>query len=588
MTNFRKFASIALLSVFYQSAWSAIENPFTFHENLRRFEDYGQVDVIDPQSGNLRVIHKDIILKGNGGLDIEVTRTYDLASTFAGPQYVNRRARTYSYRHVGMGWGWTIDVAPQVIFGEGFHGIGYDAKDEYDRVCTKDAWGGNSSANWFGYTLRHADGREESMVPAETGVVVTKSNWRMTCTGPGGLHILQSPDGKSYELGRKFYPVANNDLRFSTRMLFQATKATDKNGNWINFSYASLGPSSEFAYYKRNSLPQTISTSDGRSISFVYDTGTTTMSPHLVRIEGPNGAAWKYFYGSDPADKIEETQTYGLLTKVVRPDGTTWGYSYFPFDMPETYNSTDDPVTGAGNISLLGATSKLASIQTPAGGQISYEYQTSYGYRGFDDWGLCAENLSNGGDNCAPGVLQNLQVAKRSTSDGGVWTYTYTQGKSAGQPDITVIDGPSGRTTYKHIGPGYIMPAGYSLPPYAGGYGDPDNWLTLFSPPSATPVATGLWQLGLLLEMQCGDIYKEEYSWMPRKIGRDSTSVGAAGRIPIADDASYNLTCKPRKLHETAQLIRLHIPDTTRMGIHRRLLKPESTAVIALRTLLTT
>lgn len=87
-------------------------------------------------------------------------------------------------------------------------------------------------------------------------------------------------------------------------------KITDRNGNYIKINYVS-GSSMEIS---------TVTTSDGRSLSFSYD-GAGSAQPCIRSISGA-GQTYQYSYQASGISDIYQ------LTRVVRPDNTDWTYEY--------------------------------------------------------------------------------------------------------------------------------------------------------------------------------------------------------------------------------------------------------------------
>jgi hypothetical protein len=78
----------------------------------RDAESYRDVDNVDPATGNLVIRHNDIDIPGNGGMNINVWRTYDMLSASAGLSATH----TQSYEWTALGPGWTLTAAPKIYF----------------------------------------------------------------------------------------------------------------------------------------------------------------------------------------------------------------------------------------------------------------------------------------------------------------------------------------------------------------------------------------------------------------------------------------------------------------------------------------
>lgn len=69
-------------------------------------------ETVDLHRGNLIVRQQDINLPGNGGLNIEIWRTYDMHATSAGLTSTHNK----SYKWTTLGLGWTLSAAPKISF----------------------------------------------------------------------------------------------------------------------------------------------------------------------------------------------------------------------------------------------------------------------------------------------------------------------------------------------------------------------------------------------------------------------------------------------------------------------------------------
>ena len=63
------------------------ENPFSINGAPQKHpsESVGGVDQVDPLSGNLLLAHTDLVLPGNAGLDLRITRYYNSQITGTSP-----------------------------------------------------------------------------------------------------------------------------------------------------------------------------------------------------------------------------------------------------------------------------------------------------------------------------------------------------------------------------------------------------------------------------------------------------------------------------------------------------------------------
>jgi len=502
---------IAILALICSTATLAETNrsaPEVDKEAQRNYVASHPVDSFEPFSGNMKLSYQDLVLPGNGGLDITVNRIYDLgalsldvdlqtARFISTKNSLDRRSFIASANWVGLGIGWSLNLAPKVVFSPGYgpdSPVNGTVEDGDDTLCQK-RW----TYAEVQYTLQLPNGQSEVFFVGDTfDYALTKTNWKLTCDGPNGMHRLYSPDGTMYELGSNtyLYPYTHTQSR-----VFQTTRIVDKNANWISIGYAPFG--AHDASYGVNEprhtyLPIKVNASDGRTISLIYDPGSlastsyNTGSPaKLMRIEASNGQVWQY-------TQVTTSTPYTLLSEVIRPDQTSWKYSYWD-DVASAANGSH----GVPFSNQEASSFRLKSVVFPTGGSLNYEYEVSKMYNIFGDPAFCDDpDLTM---HAQPTAYQTVRLKRKTSSDGGIWQYSYAPGLSEGQYDITTIDAPSGQQIYKHMGFGYFTPASYAA-------NDPiTHWC-------GGPGVTGAWRYGLLVEHSKGTNYQEVYRWNSRYI----------------------------------------------------------------------
>jgi len=357
-------------------------------------------DAVDPFSGKLQLHQTDIFIPGNGGMNLEVGRSY-----------------TSSIGDNGFGYGgWTMD-------------FGYVEARTLFALCTT----GIFVSNVNNPVLVLPDGSRQVLADVDlnfppapdtyTFPYITNKFWKASCMpAPQSGLIVTSPEGKIYEMTFGAGYTAPNLVSYTR---WYVTKITDRNGNWIGITYKN--PQANGA------IVDTITTSDGRTLQYSYTPPDANGLMQLASVSDGT-RTWRYSYidGSTIGLSVGSF----LLNKVTLPDNTTWEYTY-----NGNLGVNNDPALYGGNAIIPGSY-LIKSVKTPQGGVVNYQYD----YVQFN---------SGGG--------YEVGVTLRSVVGGGTWAYTYTPSTGQGVLDKTTVvitDPVSGvRTdTYSHFGYNTIAP----------------------------------------------------------------------------------------------------------------------------------
>ncbi|MGH8582174.1 MAG: PKD domain-containing protein [Gammaproteobacteria bacterium] len=358
---------------------------------------------IDPFSGTLQHSHTDLVVPGNGGLDIKVTRVY-----------------TSPQKHLGVrtvtGANWTMHfgrlVAPTA---------------HKDKLCAQDTYNARTEDN---PSIEFPDGGRELLVldAVHGQYLVTKSGWRATCNAAGQGLVATSPSGVKYTMDA--LNTLNNHWSWYT------TRIEDRHGNTIDVVYKTN--SWNFIYVDK------ITASDGRLVQFRYEVEDTE-NVRLKEISA-NGQTWHYRY--EHVDTPEGLNYYHLA-EVVRPDGLSWKYSYYPYD------SAADAV---GNYAMR-------SVTYPHGANIVYSYQ-EVDFDPSDVDNQWDEPTTVMATKRVAGRLPGTYVGDPDPSfPGGEWRFEYEpespelfttkDGTLASGLDKTTVYMPGGKQVYLHYGFSY-------------------------------------------------------------------------------------------------------------------------------------
>jgi YD repeat-containing protein len=331
-----------------------------------------QHESIDPFTGSLQRHYVDIRIPGNGGLDLKVIRSYNSSNVDPGNA---RQPRTTA------GWGWTIHFGRILKARESFPCLNKNTETVADNPVLELPDGSRQLLTFTG--------------PTSPVMALTTQRWKADCIAGAGL-LVTSPEGIEYQMTQSL------GFGSSTAPMYEwhTEKITDRNGNYIKINYVS-GSSMEIS---------TVTTSDGRSLSFSYD-GAGSAQPRIRSISGA-GQTYQYSYQASGISDIYQ------LTRVVRPDNTDWTYEY------------------NGNNNSSAGSYLMRSAKTPQGGTTNYTYAFEY----FDSQ--------------ANPMSRSNVVSRKTTNTGDSWTFSYSPGGS-GSLDTTTVTTPAGNIVYKHFGPGY-------------------------------------------------------------------------------------------------------------------------------------
>lgn len=492
-------------------------------------------DEVSPHSGDLALKYRDVSIPGNGGLDINVWRTYSLQSASAGLASTHSQ----SYLWAALGPGWRISASPRISFEDNFQ-LGIDTEYAYNMppgfymLCTGQELGRYKEHSEYLATLEQADGSKEPLYYTAKYTARTKNGWKVNCSG--GAVTAYAPDGVKYEFGSinsrsiGLYALSAYDIMdhrgpsfvvYPTRTTnyLDTRKITDPHGNTLTFTYKSAGiprPVRAYPFHgptvtiakvetleKSATLLTEINSSDGRKVVFTYNTAARLSS---VR-HGAN--VWTYEHLAPDALNAR------TLSVVTLPTGRTWKYTYQPGAFTSLSLSTAPLAINNSNVSHR----KISQITSPSGGVTRYAYEL-YNLKASVTWSGAPGHL----------YLRGERVTKRTRSDGANWTYTYLRG-SAGTHDKTIITGPDGQSTYEFMGFPFAMSK------------------ELLSKRSQN----NGWQLGQLMKLTYPDGSSDSYTWQKRLVASNTLRTLELGavwddrvwaadlqqRVTVRDGATY-------------------------------------------------
>lgn len=306
-----------------QSTGSAQETIPEFYKDSgldpnRNYVNQNFNEYIDPYNGSLQLHYIDINIPGNGGLDLQITRSYNSTSA-AGK---NRS----SFKGTA-GLGWTVHHG-RVIYKPLVGTCGGSFRDDVlDNPVLELPDGSTQLLAFTGGTPR----------------LMSAQRWSAECTAAG--IIVRSPDGIRYDMTQNASIPSGGPSGLGA---WYTTKKTDRNNNSISYFYSAAN-SIELSH---------ITTSDGRRIDFSYfPKGLHDSERRIQTITARDGVSdqiYTYEYQSLPQFYSEH-----VLSSVTRSDGSKWQYTYF------------------GNTNSAPGSYLLKGLTYPEGGSIEYSYGIS-------------------------------------------------------------------------------------------------------------------------------------------------------------------------------------------------------------------
>lgn len=421
-------------------------------------------EAVDPFTGGLQLRHLDVLIPGNGGLDIKIYRIYNSNNVYksrASELDISTAPKLVHLLSRGMyGMGWTMHFGR--VIRSGFDTAPCDNSQNYDTTDNP--------------VLERSDGSQQILFNNNTAfssLYITRDQWAAYCIAPNQGLLVISPDGVKYTMnfrrgGGTTYTGIEDTSWYTTRI-------EDRNGNWINIEYDTTSlPYSAKAIVKR------ITTSDNRQVDFTYADVTNSTHVRLSKIT-VGAREWNYYYTS-VADYA--SPGYYQLTKVELPAGSgglgasplTWLYEYWS-------KTAGDPGHRI-----------LKKVTYPFGATTNYDYAYACFNASPTVNYLCSQLYE---------TYYSLVVSTKTTGGrdiaAGTWTYSYAPSSTE---DVTTVIFPGGQHVYKHFGSRFA----YSADPTNGG--------------------SNLWKIGLLKEKLIYDgtslVNREIYTWdAPYKLSNE-------------------------------------------------------------------
>jgi len=402
----------------------------TPNTRLQALSDNMMGEQHDIDTGGLSFRHVDVSLPGNFALPVEFAR----------------RSNGLSYMHGSgqrdaFGNGWDVDV-PYVRM-RSFSGQSGNC------YTTVGGTGSRTAAYNIGTKVNIPGQGEQNAGPN------LKSFWLTQCRSGGGL-LVKSPKGDIYEMAKKIirsdgYPVRSayggTTDQILDNVFWYATKVTDVNGNWVQYSYNQHGPTR-------------IWSSDGREITITY-------SGDLITRVTANGRSWNYSYNNVSGNTPYGSYNYDYLSRVTLPDGRYWSFG----ENEQGMIASGSPSRSAcSQVQQTGQTFGFAKyLRHPSGTKARFGTKLIWNVIE----GAPSAPFGGGGNPCSAGTVTPKSFAvyalgskKLTTTDGveSTWIYDYDVDAPRSSHEKTRrIVNPEGNKTVYHINRLWYGPQGLMM-----------------------------------------------------------------------------------------------------------------------------
>jgi RHS repeat-associated protein len=353
-------------------------------------------EVVDPFTGNLRIIRTDVVLPGKAGLDLRVVRAYS-SKIWGRADLLDTEPLLAEKEHSVLGYGWTFHMGrlrnPNAITPTVGCGGEFPVYEEPD-----------GTSHVF-YPVAGSD-----------SVYVSKDFWRMenSCAALSGAGAcVWSDTGVRYELS-SYYD--NQFFYGATIPIWPVSRIVDLYGNSISMSYLS-----------QTGAVRNIVDTYGRTITFEY-----TSDVDGLRLDSMTAGSqvYRYVYARrTPAEtggvgRIPLSTARRFLTEVRPPVGPPELYEY-------AYSATVEQNQYA-----------LSSITLPTGAATNFTYGPV--------------SFFTGRDSVTFAVVLGRSVMGRGIPNAD-WTYSYNSPGPGQEFHITTVTRPDGKhDKYTIIGFGYV------------------------------------------------------------------------------------------------------------------------------------
>ncbi len=242
------------------------------YDPFRSYDNSVGTEIIDPFSGSLSLVHQDLVIPGNNGLDLIATRSYrSLQSRQTAPNY------DYKPWASPLGAGWDMHFG-RLLTGKRLGSTQANCRTPGDAR--------------FNPVLELPNGTRKMFYNA-TGsdyAFISKDRWIMKCETNGAV-LVHSPDGLTYKFG--YFTLNTYGSGYGGYPAYHVTEIYDLNNNTIVVEYDTATAQAKINRAYFSGQPTS-------GITFNYD--QPKAGRYRLRSITANGQTWEYHYkAAEPA-----------------------------------------------------------------------------------------------------------------------------------------------------------------------------------------------------------------------------------------------------------------------------------------------
>src|SRR2546427_1258000 len=454
----------------------------------RRLSPFQQVqESVDPFTGNVNLLHTDVILPGNGGLDLKIQRSYN-SRIWGRRDGVPTLVAASEASVMGIGWSFHfgrvrnpfgsgssnrfVPDNPIVEMPDGSSQLLYQDKNNFSQLISREQWIYKQISNGV-FQLTLTDGTvytfpsTNAYFPA-TGVTVFQVSTIHTTNG-NSIAFTYDPNDK-----RKVPSITDavgRTITFSYQIIavppcpggFQTTALTSMtvNGKVFTYSYQLI----DCALFLTRATPPV-----GPSWNYTYIAPVGAGQYELRPLKYPSGAVFTYGYSDVTFDTGPSSIPFSVVTSRTLSgrglNSTTWNYSYSA-NTPGSNQVTT--ITQAGCKTERYTYKSFGSLPDQQGTPVNQLWQIGSlltkeilnGSTGVQtetySWSpsvaISNDQVSNGNWGGLIGFLFDDHIfvpqlsSKTVTRDGKTYTTTYSNYNAYGDPGTITESGDASRTT---------------------------------------------------------------------------------------------------------------------------------------------